>query len=169
MRRRSSTALTAVGSVVLAVGAMACSLGDIYNGECGYVGEDRYETGALTGAFSDPKTGTVTLKGDGTFTASGLRVRGAAGEEQFGGRGTWSLRARPTPADNAEAGRLVLTFVRDDGTTEDWTRINPGGSTTDSVEYLYYLYGDLESCDLQKIPRVPTAGQNPETPTRPNS
>jgi hypothetical protein len=142
---------------------MACSLGDIYNGECGYAGQDHYETGAVAGAFSDPTTAPVTLNGDGTFTATGLRVKGTAGEEQFGGRGTWSLRARPSPANNAEAGQLVLTFVRDDGTAKDWTRINPGGSTTD-VEYLYYLYGDLESCELQKIPRVPTTGLNPGTP-----
>jgi hypothetical protein len=156
MRRTRSTALTAVGSVALAVAAMACGLGDIYSGDCGYVGEDHYETGALAGTFSDPTTGTVTLNGDGTFTASGLWVKGTAGGEPLDGRGTWSLRARPSPADSAEDGTLVLTFVRDDGSTEDWTRINPGGPS--GVDYLYYVYGDLESCELMKIPRVPTAG-----------
>ncbi|MEV4514439.1 hypothetical protein AB0K00_36440 [Dactylosporangium sp. NPDC049525] len=167
MRGSGSTALTVVVSIVLAAGTLACSLGDTFTSNCTYAGGDQYETGALAGEYSDPKTGTVTLAADGTFTANGLRTKGATGEEPLGGHGTWSLRARPSPADTAEAGMLVLTFRNDDGTTRDWTRINPGGSRDGVVDYLFYLYGDLESCELQQIHRTGprTSGLTPGSPT----
>ncbi|OLB74596.1 MAG: hypothetical protein AUI14_23100 [Actinobacteria bacterium 13_2_20CM_2_71_6] len=147
--------------LLLAPLAMSCSFGDIYNG-CGDERPDGITMTDLFGTYAGPDAGTVTLRDDRTFVADGLRIKD---KDQLAGHGTWAMRPAPTPPRTADDGEIVLTFVHDDGTTTDWTRIDVGGKAVeygagqrDLTLWLYYLYGDVESCDPRKLSKVDGPG-----------
>jgi hypothetical protein len=136
--------------------AMGCSFGDIYAGggasACGYGGPSGVTEADLVSHYYGTDAGSLTLNADRTFVADELRVKGVAPDGKLSGHGTWALRPKPTGAHSADDGEVVLTFVHDDGTTADWSRIDVGGDDP-AYAWLYYLYGDLESCDLRRLAR----------------
>jgi hypothetical protein len=149
-------------AALVATMATGCSFGDIYNGSggCGYGGPDGVTEADLVSHYYGTDAGSLTLNGDRTFVADGLRVKDGAPDGKLSGHGTWALRPQPKDPHTADDGELVLTFVHDDGTTMNWTRIDVGGDDR-RYAWLYYLYGDLESCDLRRLARDSLPGPSP--------
>ena len=164
---------TALAFALLASSLLGCALGDIFNAGCGYSRPDGVEISDLVATYGGPDTGTITLKKDGTFSATDLRKKHHDSDEVtlLSGRGTWSLNERgPNRTQRTEDySDIALTFAENDGTTSTWTRIDIGASEVGyaSGEYgfdvwLYYLSGDFSSCDIVKLDRhEPGARKSP--------
>lgn len=147
MATRCAIALT----VLLASVISGCSTGDLNTG-CGYGSPGAVGAVDLVGSYRGDNAGSVTLRSDFTFTATGLRVDGSP--DQLSGAGAWKLRKRPTPSNTPDDGDIVLSFVPPVDGRSQWTRIFAGGSGPGEPIFLYYDVGGSGSCDLRQLSRT---------------
>ena len=148
MRWRRSTVGTVVAALALSVPSLGCSLGDIYPASCGYGVSDPIDAADLVADYAGPDAAHLTLHADGTFAADGIPVKDGV---NLSGKGTWSLRPAPSPAD-IEAGTVVLTFADNSGASTTWTRLKPEADNGTGRD-LAYPYGETGDCYIRQLLR----------------
>jgi hypothetical protein len=153
MRGHARLRLALAALLLLAPMAMACTMGEIFDG-CGSHGTEDLTQADLVGTWSGKDAGKLVLRADGSFVATELH------EDNRGrvtsGAGTWTLNRTSSTATARTPGvsDVGLVFVATDGSKREWNRIDVDHDIR-PVSQLLYLVGDAADCDLRTLVKQP--------------